>query len=103
MNLDSSSQFSTRSIRRPRSDARRVRLVRVDRPERPCDGGGAGEVALGGGERVCGGGRLEEEEREEDKDFRPDSSAVGVRVHAERLEGREEDKDSGPACKEQLG
>ena len=48
-------------------------LVREDRPERPGNRDTRGEVTLRGGECICSCCGFEEEEREEDEDFGPDS------------------------------
>lgn len=65
-----------------------------DGEERPGDGDASGEVALGRRESVGCGGRLEEEESEEDEDLGEDTGVVAVCVHAERLKCRHEDKES---------
>jgi len=68
-------------------------LVDEDGEEGPADGDGACDVALGGGECVCGGGCFEEKEGEEDEDLRPDSCGFDEGVYAEGFEGGEEDED----------
>lgn len=84
-------------------DERAGALVLEDSEERPGDGDAAGKVALGRGERVRRGSRLEEEEREEDEDLGPDAGAVRKGVHAKGLEGGEKDEHSRPAVVEREG
>ena len=85
--------------RAPVDEATRT-LVREDGEESPCDGNGARKVTLRRGEGICGGGRLEEEEAEEDKDLGPDACPVGERIDAECLKKRQNDQNSGPALEE---
>jgi hypothetical protein len=63
-----------------------VETKRTDSKQSPGDGSGSSGVTFLTGESVGGGGRLEENKGEENKDFGPDSSLVGVGVDAECLE-----------------
>ena len=63
-----------------------MKTKRTDGKESPGDGSGSSGVTFLTGESVGGGGRLEEYKGEENKDFSPDSSLVGVGVDAECLE-----------------
>lgn len=84
-------------------DERAGALVLEDGEEGPGDGDAAGKIALGRGERVRRGGRLKEEEREEDEDLCPDAGAVREGVHAEGLEGGEQHEHGRPAVVEREG
>jgi hypothetical protein len=63
-----------------------VSAGRTDSKQSPGDGSGSSGISFLTGESVGGGGRLEEYKGEENKDFGPDSSLVGVGVDAECLE-----------------
>ena len=75
-------------------------LVLEDGEEGPGDSDRTREVALGRRKSVGSGGRLKEEESEEDEDFRPDTRTCGNCVDAECLEGGEENEHSRPAVVE---
>ena len=68
----------------------------TDGEQGPGDDSGTGGVALLGGEGIAGRGRLEENEREEDKDLGEDAGRLGLGVRSESLEKRDDDEDDGP-------
>ena len=78
-------------------------LVLEDGEEGPGDSDRTREVALGRRKSVGSGGRLKEEESEEDEDFRPDARTCGNCVDAECLEGGEENEHGRPAVVEGEG
>lgn len=71
-----------------------------DSEERPGNGNASGEVTFGRRESVGCGGRLEEEESEEDEDLGEDTGVMAVGVHTESLECRNEDKESSESVPE---
>ena len=78
-------------------------LVLEDGEEGPGDSDRTREVALGRRKSVGSGGRLKEEESEEDENFRPDTRTCGNCVDAECLEGGEENEHGRPAVVEGEG
>jgi len=84
-------------------DKARVSLVGKDGPERPGDGDGGGEIALGGGESIGGCCSLQEEEGEEDENFGPDACTMGETVDTEGIESGNDDEDGGPTVVKREG
>ena len=78
-------------------------LVLEDGEEGPGDSDRTREVALGRRKSVGSGGRLKEEESEEDEDFRPDAGTCGNCIDAECFEGGEENEHGRPAVVEREG
>lgn len=72
-------------------------LVDEDSEECPGDSGCARSIAFLAGERVCGRGRLEEDECEQDKDLGPDAGFLSVRVDSEGFKTGDHDKNDGPS------
>jgi len=70
--------------------------MRKDGKQCPRDGNAGRQVALLGGEGIASCSSLEEEQCQEHKDLRPDTSGFCEGVHAESLKGREDDKNSRP-------
>ena len=83
-------------------DERVASLVGEDGPQRPADDGRSGDVSLVGLERVSDGGRLEEEQAEEDEHLGSDAGVV-VDLPAERLEPGQDDEDESPGVVEREG
>jgi len=71
-------------------------LARVDRPEVPRNSDGSGKITLGGGECIGSSGSLEEEEREEDEHFGPDTGALTQGRNTKGLECGENDENGCP-------
>lgn len=68
----------------------------TDGEQSPGDNGGTGGVTLLGREGVSRRGRLEEDEREEDKNLGEDAGRLGLGVRATSLEQRDDDENDGP-------
>jgi len=72
-----------------------LRLVGENGKEGPGDGEASREVTFGGGKCVGGSSAFEEEQCEEDKEFGPNASRLGVRG-AECFEDGKDDENGGP-------
>ena len=71
--------------------------TREDCPKTPCNRDGTSKITFRRAESVRNARALEEEQRKEDENLGNDARTVLVRVHAERLEASDDDKDDGPA------
>ena len=91
-----------------------------DGPERPGDGDGGGEIALGGGESIGGSSSLQEEANnnveyvkdiyrakglqcEEDENFGPDACTMGETVDTKGIKRSDDDEDGGPTVVKREG
>lgn len=73
------------------------RLVSKDGKQRPRDRDRPCKVALSSGERIRGGGSLQEEQSEEHEDLGPDTSLVRDGIDTEGLEGGKYNQNCRPS------
>jgi len=72
-------------------------LMRKNGPKRPSDSDAGRQVAFLRRKGVSRCGRFEEEQGQEYEHLGPNTRGVRAGVHAERFEGCDDDKDSGPS------